>query len=254
MTLSYVGTQKFKLSPFALYEHAVQSPDIHVDFFSRLFREIRGREAVLLREDFCGTFRISCAWAAGSPAREAVAVDLDPAPLRHGRRVHLGALPAPAAARVRVVRGDVRTVRLPPADLVVVCNYSFWLFRSEAGLSRYLRAARRGLGPEGVLVLESLAGRPAPTRTTSFRRGGRPWFTFTWERRSWNPATRRLRAAIHFRDPEGRELRDAFTYDFRFWRAAEIERLLRAAGFGAVGIVRGKPTGASLPIFVVATV
>ena len=45
-----------------LYTKAVQAPDLDAAYLARLFRRMRGRPPELLREDFCGTAELSCAW------------------------------------------------------------------------------------------------------------------------------------------------------------------------------------------------
>ena len=60
----------------ALYEQAVQDPERDVRFFSRVYRRLRGRDALRLREDFCGTAALCHAWVQSMPERTAVGVDL----------------------------------------------------------------------------------------------------------------------------------------------------------------------------------
>jgi len=43
-----------------LYTAAVQSVDVDLDFFQRIFRRKRGRPIRTLREDFCGTAALAC--------------------------------------------------------------------------------------------------------------------------------------------------------------------------------------------------
>src|SRR5690348_15921911 len=69
----------------ALYEAAVQSVDYDLDHVERLFRRLRGRPARVLREDFCGTAGLACAWVLRDPAHVAYGVDLDPVPLAWAR-------------------------------------------------------------------------------------------------------------------------------------------------------------------------
>ena len=50
---------------YYFYENSVQDPEFDVNLFSRIFKEHRGRKALKLREDFCGTFFLSSQWAPG---------------------------------------------------------------------------------------------------------------------------------------------------------------------------------------------
>ena len=61
----------------ALYQRAVQTPDVDAAFLDRLHRRLVGRPAMLFREDFCGTAALSCAWVELGPGRRAIGVDLD---------------------------------------------------------------------------------------------------------------------------------------------------------------------------------
>ena len=60
----------------ALYEQAVQDPQRDVNLFSRIYRRLRGHDALRMREDFCGTAALCHAWAESMPERTAIGVDL----------------------------------------------------------------------------------------------------------------------------------------------------------------------------------
>src|SRR6185436_17759378 len=69
-----------------LYEQAVQSVDVEVEFLRDTFRALKGRDAQSLREDCCGTAALSCEWAGSSSSRYSIGVDNDAAVLDWGRR------------------------------------------------------------------------------------------------------------------------------------------------------------------------
>jgi SAM-dependent methyltransferase len=223
----------------ALYEAAVQNVDYDLAHVERLFRRLRGRPARVLREDFCGTAGLACAWVRRDPARRAIGVDLDAEPLEWARAHRLPRL-REAARRVTLVRGDALRARVPRADVTMAYNFSWWVFHSRAELAAYFRAARRGLVRDGLLVLETFGGTESAvalreTRRIAGRRGpdgeALPNFRYTWEQESFNPITHRLRCAIHFALPGGRVLRRAFRYDWRLWTLPETRELLLEAGF-----------------------
>ena len=58
---------------YAYYRASVQSPDEDVLFFAKTFRELTKREPILLREDFCGAFALSCGWVQSDPKRTRIA-------------------------------------------------------------------------------------------------------------------------------------------------------------------------------------
>jgi len=223
----------------ALYEAAVQNVDYDLDVLARVFRLLRGRPARVLREDFCGTAAVACAWVLRDPAHLSIGVDRDSEPLAWARRVRLAQMKH-GAGRVRLMQADVRTARAPRADVTAALNYSHWVFKTRAALLAYFRAARRGLVADGVLLLSAFGGSGAmqelvePLRIPA-RQGpdGRPLpaFRYVWEHESFNPVTHDLACAIHFEVPGRRPMRRAFTYDWRLWTLPEVRELLAEAGF-----------------------
>ena len=93
-----------------LYQAAVQGPEGDIELFEGIYRGHRDRPPLALREDFCGTALFSVQWALTRPDRTALAIDLDAETLEWGRRNNLAAA-GEAAARVTLVRADVRQVR-----------------------------------------------------------------------------------------------------------------------------------------------
>ena len=77
-----------------LYELSVQNVEHETEFLQKTFREIRGREAYLLREDFCGTASAACQWVTQGDAYQAIGVDIDPTVLEWGRQNRVSRLPA----------------------------------------------------------------------------------------------------------------------------------------------------------------
>ena len=61
----------------ALYQESVQCVESEIDMVDENFKKLRGRLAVTLREDFCGTANTSCEWVRRRPANVAVGIDLD---------------------------------------------------------------------------------------------------------------------------------------------------------------------------------
>lgn len=222
-----------------LYTAAVQHVDLDLDQLTRIYRGLHGRAPRRLREDFCGTAALACAWAGSGPDRRAWGVDLHAPTLAWARRrrlPHVGA----AAGRVTLVHVDARTVSRPRVDVVVALNFSYWVFHTRAALRAYLIAARRSLRPGGMVFLDAFGGSDAQealveeshVRASRGPGGERiPPFTFLWEQASFNPVDHRLRCWIHFRLRDGRTLRRAFGYDWRMWTLPEIRELMADAGF-----------------------
>jgi SAM-dependent methyltransferase len=222
-----------------LYELAVQSVDWEIDFMARVYRKRHGRPARLFREDFCATAALATEWAGRHEENQAIAVDLDPEPLAWARTQRLP-FAGDAGRRVKLVRGDVRTPRRPLVDIACALNFSWWTFRTRPDLLAYLKAARAGLAPGGILVMDAFGGDGAEKMLVekTRKRGGRTPagtrvrpFTYVWEHARFNAIDRRLLAHIHFELDDGPAMKRAFTYDWRWWTLADLRELADEAGF-----------------------
>ncbi|MEE8427506.1 MAG: hypothetical protein V3S15_09465, partial [Woeseiaceae bacterium] len=69
-----------------LYEESVQNVENEVQFLQATFRERVGREARLLREDFCGTASLACEWVKQGKDFSAIGVDIESDVLDWGRK------------------------------------------------------------------------------------------------------------------------------------------------------------------------
>ncbi|MGZ3697607.1 MAG: class I SAM-dependent methyltransferase, partial [Bdellovibrionota bacterium] len=219
---------------YVLYERSVQSPDWHVEFFVATYRAHFARYARNLREDFCGTARLACDWVKRNRSNTGVGLDLDPEPLQYGRKHHYSKLSAAQKKRLTLKRQDVLEPTPEKFDLIVACNFSFFIFKQRSTLLRYFRSCRRSLGEKGMLMLE-MAGGPGmigtmkETRTIRMTKNSR--FKYIWDQKSFDPITHDATYAIHFELPDGKKLRNLFTYDWRLWTIPEIRELLAEAGF-----------------------
>lgn len=211
-----------------LYQRSVQDADVDVALVDRVFRKENGRAPLSLREDFCGTALIAATWVKSHRKRTALGVDLDAATLEWGRRNNLLPL-GEAAQRVRLVRRNVLDVTTPKVDAVCAYNFSYCVFHERGDLLRYFRAVRRSLVPEGCFLLDNHAGPDTLVPTEDDRE--MDGFTYVWEQRPVDGLTHRGERRIHFRFPDGSELRDAFRYDWRIWSLVELRDVARDAGF-----------------------
>jgi hypothetical protein len=223
-----------RVDKYALYERSVQSPEVDAVWALSIYRELQGKYPVRLREDFCGTFKLSCAWVQRNRKNVAYAIDLDPEPLAYGRKKHYRALTPTQKKRLKIIRGDVLKAVTPKVDLIVVGNFSFNILKQRRELLNYFRKARKGLRRGGAIVLEMAGGpgmiQPMRERRTIREKGMKP-FTYIWHQRSFDPITRFARYSIHFKFANGTQARDAFTYDWRLWTIPEIRDILADAGF-----------------------
>jgi SAM-dependent methyltransferase len=227
-----------------LYEAAVQGVEYDLDLFQRIYRRHRGRHFTRLREDFCGTAALACAWARRGSGHEAWAVDIDREVLDWARAHRLPRLRR-AAARVRLVRADVRRSGTPRVDFVCAMNFSYWVFQRRRDLVGYFRSVRGSLRPGGVFACNAFGGTGAEkplverTRIPASRSGEGdpvPAFTYVWQQVSFNPIDHHLVCDIHFRFRDGTRMKRAFHYDWRLWTLPEIADALREAGFRGVHV------------------
>jgi SAM-dependent methyltransferase len=219
---------------YHLYEESVQTPDLECTFIEAVYEELRGRQALRLREDFCGTGALAAEWAGRGRQRLAYGVDLDPEPLAWGARHHLARLSAAARKRVQLQRADVRTARTPPVDVVVALNFSYWVFKDRATLRGYFAAARRALARDGLLILDAFGGPDAlkmMRERTQYRR-----FEYVWHQDDHDPVSGDYTCHIGFRFPDGSSIPRAFSYHWRLWTLPELRELLVEAGFSRVGV------------------
>ncbi len=225
--------QAQRVDKYVLYQRSVQEPEADIEFFEQVFQERFGRPPRVLREDFCGTAFTSCTWVARHPQNTAHGFDLDPEPLAWGRAHNAKDLTDEQRGRLNLVRGDVREVREPKADVVAAQNFSFCIFKTRDELRRYFEAVRKNLGDEGVFVLDIFGGPDAQMLSEEATEYEDDGFTYVWDQDRYDAITNEILCKIHFQFPDGSELRDAFTYDWRLWTIAELKEVLREAGFAA---------------------
>jgi len=213
----------------ALYEEAVQDPPSDVALVRRLFRKHYGRDPRLLREDFCGTAAMACAWVRAHRDNRAFGVDLDPNPLEWGRRHNVSALSSAQASRLELLKGDVREVTHRRVDVTVAFNFSYFVFQRRSELIEYFRKARSTLRRQGIFVLDLYGGPESQRRLTETREHDH--FDYVWDQDVFDPIQQHAINHIHFEFPDGSRLQRAFTYDWRLWSIPELRENLEEAGF-----------------------
>lgn len=229
---------------YELYQRAVQSPEGDVPFLERMFERERGRKALRLREDFCGTAYLSAHWIARSPLHSAEGYDIDPEPVAWGLEHNFAKTPSkratkstrarpkgfepPPAERFEFHLKDVRAPSPGPVDLRVAFNFSYWVFKTRHELLQYFEAARASLAPDGIYCLDLYGGWEATQEMIETRRCG--GFTYVWDQRQFHPGTGEYRTQIRFRFPDKTELK-AFEYVWRYWTLGELRDALFEAGF-----------------------
>jgi cyclopropane fatty-acyl-phospholipid synthase-like methyltransferase len=212
-----------------LYQRSVQCAESEIDFVDDVYRKLRRRRAVTLREDFCGTALVCCEWVNRRPSNIAFGVDLDPAVQGWGREHNVSALKPSAQARLSLLNDNVLTVRTRPVDMILAMNFSYWIFKTRAQMLEYFRKVRAGLAADGIFFLDAMGGYDAfrVLKERTKHRG----FTYIWNQAEYNPITGDYLCHIEFAFPDGSRLPQAFTYDWRLWTLPELRELLLEAGF-----------------------
>ena len=222
-----------------LYEASVQSVESSIEFIDREYKRTNKHLPKTLREDFCGTAAMACAWAKMHSSRKAWGVDLDQPTLDWGTEHHHQPL-GPAAERAHLVHGDVRTAVTPKVDVIAAFNFSYFIFKQRRDLLSYFKATLKNLKTDGLLILDIFGGTGAPQYNRERRKISKftrpngetvPAFRYVWEHASYNVVTNEILCHIHFRFKDGSRMDKAFTYDWRLWSIPEVKELLLEAGY-----------------------
>lgn len=247
------ATQAEKADRYALYENAVQDAPVEMEFVDELYSDLRGREAKVLREDFCGSAWAACEWVKRGKHKRAIGVDLDADVLNWGRQRHLEKLSADEKRRVQLIEGDVLATPTDKADITVAMNFSYWIFKPRQQLRAYFETVREGLAEDGIFVMDCFGGYEAFQDEYTEKRGC-DGFTYVWEQEDYDPVSGDYVCHISFRFPDKSRLERAFSYHWRLWTMPEIRELLAEAGFSKVTVwwqgedEDGEPDGEFEPV------
>jgi len=217
-----------------LYEESVQNVENEVNFLSTTFRELAGRQAYTLREDFCGTASLACEWVKQGVEYSAIGVDIESSVLEWGRNNRVSRLPVEDQARVRLIESDVQTVETPKVDILAAFNFSYWIFEERQQMIAYMRRCYAALKDDGILFMDMFGGPESfeETREKTKQEG----FTYIWHQAKFHPVTNHMQCYIHFKFKDGSKIKRAFSYAWRLYTAPELRDMLLEAGFANVTI------------------
>ncbi|MDP7008036.1 MAG: class I SAM-dependent methyltransferase [Phycisphaerales bacterium] len=215
-----------------LYERSVQCPESEVELIYQAWNELRDRKPLVVREDFCGTSAVAREWVKHDPNNRVVGVDLDPEVLAWANKKIGEELTSEQASRVRLVENDVFTVDLPKVDCTLAMNFSYYGFKKREMLLKYFKSVREGLLDDGIFLLDAYGGSDSFVEMDEER--DLDGFTYVWDQHLVNPITGDVVNHIHFEFPDGSKIKNAFTYEWRFWTLPEIQDVLVDAGFNRV--------------------
>lgn len=214
-----------------LYQLAVQCVEAEIDMVDKTYKNIRGRHANTLREDFCGTANTSCEWVRRRDTNNAIGVDLDAAVLEWGSKNNVVKLNAAQKNRIELLQRDVIKCSDIKADIVVAMNFSYMLFKTRNKLRDYFTQVHAALNHDGIFMFDNYGGHESwctIKEKTKFKKQG---FNYIWQHRKFNPIKFEAICAIHFNFPDGSKIKNAFSYDWRMWTLPEIRETLLEAGF-----------------------
>jgi len=213
-----------------LYQESVQFPEAEVDFMSKTFQKLRGRKALSMKEDFCGTAYLATEWCKSDPERTAIGVDFDGPTLDWGRKHNLETAGEDVAKRITLIEDDVR-ITTDKVDVTCAFNFSYCLFEKRDELIDYFKKARESLNDDGLLVLDLFGGTECADTLEEETELEDQNATYIWEHVSFNPINNHMECAIHFEFDDGSRMDEAFTYCWRLWAIPEILEMLEKAGY-----------------------
>jgi SAM-dependent methyltransferase len=217
-----------------LYEASVPNVEEECEFVATTFREIRGREVLSFREDFCGTASAACEWVRGDAKRSAIGVDIDADVLEWGRQNRLNRLTDQQRSRLTLLESDVKAVQAESTDVVGAFNFSYFIFKQREELKRYFESVYRSLKSDGIFFLDAFGGYEAfeeMKEKTKYK-----GFSYVWDQAKYYPVTGEMLCHIHFKFPDGSKMKKAFSYDWRLWTLPEIREILEESGFRNVTV------------------
>ncbi len=217
---------------YELYQHAVQSPETDIEFLQRVYKDLRGKEPLHFREDFCGTAILCATWVKSGEERTAEGYDLDPEPVEWGKKHNIEPLGGDAE-RVRLFLEDARSEGERAPDVRIAQNFSYWIFKERAQLLDYFKKAHASLADEGIFVIDLWGGSETQEKMREKRKVDEG-FTYIWEQGEFLPGSGDFSCKIHFKFKDGTKMKDAFVYDWRFWHLTELRDMFLEAGFSQV--------------------
>ncbi len=218
---------------YEYYSKAVQSSEHDVHFLTKAFQDTTGRKPLLLREDFCGTFKLCEEWVKLSPQHRAHGVDLDSEPVNYGKNRVQKSLKAEQQERLQIHLQNVLDEKVPTAELVVAMNFSYFIFKQRQELKLYFSQVFKKLAKDGVFVIDTFGG--SDSYESHVEKTRHPGFTYYWDQKNYEPLTNGAKFEIHFQlKNEKRRRLKQFTYDWRMWTIPELRDILNEVGFSNV--------------------
>ena len=211
------------------YHKSVQSADVDVEFFKKTYSQVNGKPAKHFREDFCGTFSLSCEWVKLDEQHSSVGIDLDEEPIAYGKEHYLTELSESQQKRVELLNRNVLDSDLPKADIIAACNFSYFIFKERKVLKEYFTNVYKGLEEDGIFIADCFGG--SQSYEPNEEETEHDDFSYFWDQDSYDPITNEAMFYIHFKPKGKKKVTNAFTYDWRLWSIPELKDILEEVGF-----------------------
>lgn len=218
-----------------LYQRSVQDAEFEVNFITRVFKKLRGRKPLSVREDFCGTALFCSYWVKSDEQRTATGLDIDPKVLAWGRKANIEPL-GDAQSRVTLLKQNVLDRGPGGFDVGLAFNFSYWCFKDRPTMVKYFKRMYEGLAPDGIFLLDAYGGYESHEPDLEEPRKIEGGFTYIWHQDIVDPINNHVVNHIHFEFKDKTKWRKAFTYDWRLWSLPEIKELLLEAGFTRITV------------------
>ena len=212
-----------------LYIKSVQCAEAEINLINQVWKELRNKKPILLREDFSGSGAVSQEWIKQSSENISWCVDSDKTVLSWGKKQAEKELTLEQTSRLFWRTEDVRFVQKEKVDTVLAMNFSYFLFKTRDELKEYFVSVYKNLNDEGLFLLDAYGGADSHREMEEER--DFDGFTYVWDQSVYDPITSSVVNHIHFRFPDGSSINKAFTYDWRLWSLQEIKEILKESGF-----------------------
>ncbi len=214
---------------YELYKKAVQSPETDAQFLLGVYKELRKKNPKSMREDFCGTFAVTCEWTKLHRDFVGYGVDLDPEPIEYGRLHHFNKLTSQQQKRVHILEGNVLSPNLAKVDVAVALNFSYFIFKKRELMKKYFSQVYKNLNKDGIFVCDIFGGSLCydENEEKTVHKG----FTYYWHQEGFDPVDNGAIFHIHFRIKGKPKIENVFSYDWRMWTIPEIREIMEEVGF-----------------------
>jgi len=228
MTRSQQVSQQF--DKYKYYLNSVQSPETDAEFIDKTYKQLRKHAAVSMREDFCGTYSLTCEWVRLGPKKQGIGVDLDSEPLDYGtEHKSFQKLSGNQKQRVNILCDDVLNPKLPKVDVVNAMNFSYSIFKKREELKTYFKNVSRTLNDDGMFILDCFGG--SECQEENEHETEHDDFSYYWDQDSFDPVTNEAQFYIHFKRKGEKKREKVFSYDWRLWTIPELRELMLEVGF-----------------------